>query len=326
MVKNVAKKNTFLIAVYAIICVGFILAAFFLFQSYENITYAQRLDKVSAIGYSPDKVISGGPPKDGIPSIDNPQFIPISEVDYIKDNELVLALEYKGEIKVYPFQILVFHEIVNDIVAGDPLAITYCPLCGTGIAYNREVGGEVLEFGVSGKLFNSNMLMYDRNTDSLWTQIDGLAVEGPLIGHELQAIGINTVLWSEWAHNHPEALVLSQDTGYDRQYGDDPYGDYYVTSDIWFPTENKDTSISPKEVIYGIEIGDRHKAYLEEDILTQAPFEDEFAGVSLLVERSDSGEITMTNLDANEEIIFERGFWFSWYAFHPETLVYGKNN
>ncbi|MFQ5976245.1 MAG: DUF3179 domain-containing (seleno)protein, partial [Candidatus Hydrothermarchaeales archaeon] len=131
----------------------------------------------------PSKLVSGGPPKDGIPSIDNPKFISIKEADkFLDDDELVVGINFKGVKRAYPLQIMVYHEVVNDIINDDPLLITYCPLCGTGIAFKRTIDGEAVEFGVSGKLYNSDLVLYDRKTDSYWDQITGRAIIGELVG------------------------------------------------------------------------------------------------------------------------------------------------
>ena len=146
----------------------------------------------------PSKIKGGGPPKDGIPSIDNPKYISVSEADkWIEDEALVLAIVYKGVERVYPLQIMTWHEIVNDNIAGDPILITYCPLCGSGIAYERKINGEEVEFGTSGKLYSSNLVMYDRKTDTYWSQIDGVAIVGELTGMELKEISLDTVTWGE---------------------------------------------------------------------------------------------------------------------------------
>jgi len=271
----------------------------------------------------PSKILSGGPPKDGIPSIDNPKFVPLSEADrWIEDNELVLAIIYKGVKRVYPLQILVWHEIVNDTIAGDPILITYCPLCGSGIAYRRSLDGEAVEFGTTGKLYNSNLVMYDRKTDTWWTQIDGKAIVGELTGRELTEISIDTVAWREWKQAHPDSEVLSQDTGFSRSYGRDPYGSYYEDSYLMFPVEHDDQRIHPKTVIFGIEVAGMYKAYKEQDVIQMGTFEDSVAGVPVRISRDAAGIVTFTNLDLRREIVKERDFWFAWYAFHPDTLVY----
>ena len=273
----------------------------------------------------PSKILSGGPPKDGIPSIDNPKFVSLQDADeWIEDNELVLAIIYKGVKRVYPLQIMVWHEIVNDNIAGDPVLITYCPLCGSGIAYEGKINGEAVEFGTSGKLYNSNLVMYDRKTDSYWSQIDGLAIVGPLTGTKLTPISIDTVVWRDWKAEHPDSEVLSQNTGFSRSYGRDPYGSYYENSFIWFPVEGEDNRIHPKTVIFGIEINGVHKAYKEEDLAELKEIKDKINNVNIKLERDNAGAIKITNLDTNEEIVKERDFWFAWYAFHPETELYER--
>ena len=271
----------------------------------------------------PSKIRSGGPPKDGIPSIDDPKFVSAEEADiWIADNELVLALVYKGVKRVYPFQILVWHEIVNDVVEGDPILVTYCPLCGSGIAYDRFFDGEGVEFGTTGKLYNSNLVMYDRRTDTYWTQIDGKAIIGELTGSELREISIDTVVWSDWIAEHPDSMVLSQETGYRRSYGSDPYGSYYEDSFVMFPVENEDKRIHPKTVIFGIEVDGVYKAYKEDDLKNKSTIRDTVNVVQIKVTRKRDGTVRIVSTDSGEEIIKERDFWFAWYAFHPDTLVY----
>lgn len=271
----------------------------------------------------PDKIKSGGPPMDGIPSIDNPKYVTGEEADeWIQDNELVLAITYKGVKRVYPLQILVWHEIVNDEIAGDPVLVTYCPLCGSGIAYEGKINGETVEFGTSGKLYNSNLVMYDRKTNSYWTQIDGLAIVGELTGTRLTPISIDTVVWREWKAVHSDFEVLSQDTGFRRAYGRDPYGSYYEDSYLFFPVENEDDRIHPKTVIFGIGVNGTYKAYREDDLKDLKTIDDTINGIRIQVERDDAGIVSITNLETGEEIVKERDFWFAWYAFHPETGVY----
>jgi len=274
----------------------------------------------------PKKIRSGGPPKDGIPSIDNPKFVTVAEADkWIQDNELVLAMIYKGVKRVYPLQILVWHEIVNDIIAKDPILITYCPLCGSGIAYERKINGEEVEFGTSGKLYNSNLVMYDRKTDSYWSQIEGLAIIGELTGLKLTPVSIDTVIWRDWKKAHPESKVLSQKTGFSRQYGRDPYGSYYEDSFLIFPVENEDKRVHPKTVVFGIEVNGAYKAYKEDDLIDLKVIQDTVNGVDIKVERDEVGIVKITNSNTKEEIVKERDFWFAWYAFHPETELFEKN-
>ena len=271
----------------------------------------------------PNKIRSGGPPKDGIPSIDNPEFVSVEEADqWLGDDELVMAIIHKGIKRVYPHQILVWHEIVNDTIAEDPLLITYCPLCGSGIAFERLIDGEAVEFGTSGRLYNSNLIMYDRKTETYWTQIEGKAVVGPLTGSRLQAVSVDTMPWKVWKKNHPDSEVLSRDTGHGRQYGVDPYGNYYTSGSLIFPVENEDSRVHPKTVIFGIEVDGKYKAYLETDLDDLGTIEDSLGGVKLRVTRDSAGIVRFTDTKTGREIVKDRDFWFAWYAFHPDTLVY----
>lgn len=288
----------------------------------EELEIKETEDGVKYI-IDPKKILSGGPPMDGIPSIDNPKFVSVKEAEeWIRDDELVLVMTYKGVERVYPLQIMVWHEIVNDVIADDPILITYCPLCGSGIAYERKIDGEEVEFGTSGKLYNSNLVMYDRKTESYWTQIEGLAVVGELTGRKLKPISVDTVVWRDWKEEHPDAEVLSQDTGFSRSYGRDPYGTYYENSFLFFPVENEEGNVHPKTVIFGIEVSGVYKAYKEIDLEKLGIIEDVVGGTNIKVERDKTGIVKVTNLDIGEEIVKERDFWFAWYAFHPETKLY----
>ena len=294
-------------------------------QEIKGYAIKQTVDGTKYI-IDPSMIRSGGPPKDGIPSIDNPKFVSVSEADeWIADNELVLVAEHNGVLKVYPLQIMVWHEIVNDFFGEEPIVITYCPLCGSGIAYERVINNQAVEFGTSGKLYNSNLIMYDRLTDTYWSQIDGLAIVGELVGQELVEVSVDTVSWADFTslESNLDAQVLSQDTGHSRQYGRDPYGSYYEDSFIMFGVEHEDNRVHPKTVIFGIEVDGVYTAYRESDLLENSVIEDVVNGVNVKVERSVDGRVTVINADSQEEIVKERDFWFAWYAFHPQTSLYG---
>jgi hypothetical protein len=173
-----------------------------------------------------EEIRSGGPPPDGIPSIDDPVFLPAADVDFLAENEAVLALTVNGDARAYPVQIMMWHEIVNDTVGGVPVAVTYCPLCNSALVYDRDVGDLVLEFGTSGLLLNSSLVMYDRQTETLWSHFTGAGIVGELTGVELETQPVATVSWSTWRDAHPDGLVLSRDTGFDRSYGQNPYPGY----------------------------------------------------------------------------------------------------
>ena len=172
------------------------------------------------------EIMSGGPPKDGIPALDAPSFIPVSEETRIGDREPVIAVEIDGQTpRAYPIRYLTWHEIVNDEIGGVPVAVTYCPLCNSGITFDRRVGGRVLSFGVSGKLRFSDMVMYDRETESWWQQAIGTGIVGEMTGVELTALPTWMESWAEFRDRNPDALVMDQPS-WPRQYGRNPYVGY----------------------------------------------------------------------------------------------------
>ncbi len=172
----------------------------------------------------PDDIISGGPPPDGIPPIDHPRFLAPGDATFLAEREPVLSVEIDGQAKAYPLQILVWHEIVNDEISGVPVSVTYCPLCNTGIAFERPtIHGELLDFGTSGKLYNANLVMYDRQTETYWAQATGQAILGELEGRQLAFVPARILSFGDWRAEHPDGLVLSRDTGFERPYGENPY-------------------------------------------------------------------------------------------------------
>ena len=231
-----------------------------------------------------DQIVSGGPPPDGIPSIDNPNFISVQEASkFLEDSELVLGLNINGDIRAYPLQILVWHEIVNDEVGGVPVAVTYCPLCFTNQVFNRTIddGQEVVEFGTSGKLYNSNLVMYDRTSKSLWSQALAEGIVGKYAGIKLERVPFDIAYWKEWKQLYPDSKVLSRDTGSNRPYGADPYGDYYTNSDVLFPVSNKDDRLDLKEIVVGLENKGQYKAYKLQEIENKKVINDQVNGKSI---------------------------------------------
>lgn len=232
----------------------------------------------------PGEVISGGPPPDGIPAIDKPRFERAGDVDWIDEDEPVLAFELDGEARAYPVQILTWHEIVNDTVAGVPVAITYCPLCNSAVAFERRLGNRVLEFGTSGRLYRSALIMYDRQTESLWAHFTGQAVAGRLTGEHLRYHPVSTVGWSDFRSAHPDALVLSRQTGFERDYGRNPYPGYddVDTSPFLFEGE-VDGRLAAKTRMVGLEVDGKAVAVPLEALRRQRLVAVEVAGRHLVV-------------------------------------------
>ncbi len=316
-----------------------------------------------------DEIQSGGPPKDGIPSIDNPQFVGSNAWDEqeLDDEQFVLGVEVDGSHRAYPFQILVWHELVNDTFEGLPILGSYCPLCGSAIAFVRKIdigdSSEVVEFGVSGKLYNSDLLMYDRKTESYWSQITGTAVVGELTGQRLEFYPSELMTWGDWKRAYPDSEVLTRSTGYDRDYDNPPYDGYDASPSIWFPVTGVDDRLHAKTRVTGVEVDpETFGAYPDDAVVEHGPINDEIGGVPLLVVanpeagntvgvfRRDSNGRALTfaasasglsdaetgsvwNLDGEavsgelagtflEPLITIKGFWFAWFAFHPETELW----
>jgi len=248
------------------VVVALVAAGAFAYVSYSPSPIGPNTSSSQSSGQivPPDQIVSGGPPPDGIPSIDSPRFTNVANASsWLSDDyDSVIGISLNGDVRAYPLQILVWHEIANDVVGGVPIAITYCPLCYTTQAFIRQVNGTAVQFGTSGKLYNNNLVMYDRLTKSLWSQEWGQAIEGSLSGYKLHRVPIDVTTWGAWKNLHPNTLVLSRQTGFNRDYSDDPYGNYYFTNGIYFPLSHLDTRLPQKTVVLGLTIGGASKAYI----------------------------------------------------------------
>lgn len=291
---------------------------------------------------------SGGPSKDGIPSIDQPEFWSATRGDeYLAPTDRVIGVYQEGEARAYPQRILVWHEIANDTVGGVNIAVTYCPLTGTALGFKRDE----TELGVSGRLVNSNLVMYDREAGSLWPQILGAAINGPYEGRGLEQLRVVWTTWEQWRERHPETKVLSTDTGYVRNYRRDPYGDYTPISGYYepsseriFPVQNEDGRYPPKREFFGfrtgaggvavdmdylaaqgaiaLEHGDHHYLVLHDDGLGTAwVFRgDEALDPPQEVAYGPDGP-RHESLDGLEPVNGFEAMWFAWVAFYPQTRV-----
>jgi hypothetical protein len=202
-------------------------------------------------------VLSGGPPKDGIPSIDNPEFWPVEDIKGLEEHEPVISVTIGGETKAYPVRILTWHEIVNDTIGGTPVAVTYCPLCNAAVVFDRTVDGQVTEFGVSGKLRYSDMIMYDRQTESWWQQFTGEAIVGSRLGTQLTIIPSRTESWSRFAKRHPGSQVLVPGNTHLRQYGSNPYVRYDTANRPFLFNGQFPEGIPPMAYVVAVKDGDK---------------------------------------------------------------------
>ena len=228
--------------------------------------------------------LTQGATKDGIPAINHPVFLPVDAVDFLNDREPVVAFEAGGEARAYPLQILTWHEIVNDVVAGRPVLITFCPLCNTAIAFDRTLAGETLEFGVSGFLRNSDLVMFDRGTESWWQQITGEAIVGELTGARLEFLPSSIVSWADFAAAFPDGRVLSRDTGFQREYGRNPYVGYDDIDSSPFLFDGKtDARLAAMERLVTVELGGEVAAYPFSRLETSLVASDSVGGTAIVI-------------------------------------------
>jgi Protein of unknown function (DUF3179) len=262
-----------------------------------------------------NEIHHGGPPRDGIPSIDQPAFISANDAQYLNDADQILGLIQNNIAKAYPIKILNWHEIVND----HDVMISYCPLCGTGMAFKSGN----MDFGVSGLLYNSDMLLYDRQTESLWSQIMAQAISGPLKGYKLKMLAVEHTDWLNWKNKHPDTQVLSNHTGYSRNYSVSPYDQYSTSEKLYFPVNNQSRAFHPKEKVIGIQLNGKFKAYAFSELSqsNSSIIKDTFSNQQIEIlfnAQHRSGTIKIRG--KNFPVI--TAYWFAWYAFHPDTEIY----
>ncbi len=260
-------------------------------------------------------ILSGGPGKDGIPAISSPKFEPIKKTD-IPDNTRGIFIEINGEEKFYPYNILVWHEVVNDTIGGQPIAITFCPLCGSAIAYDRVLDGNEVEFGVSGFLYESNLVMYDRtNTPTLWSQSTGRGIVGDQTGDELTRLPFQLLEVSTVKRKYPHTQIMTTNTGHSRDYTLYPYGDYDKNDNILFDVSVQDSRFSTKEIFYVVP----HKRGSVAFRFSKAPESEKvkYKQGELVALKSRDGEIVVKG--SNGKVIpgyYE--MWFSWATQHQD--------
>jgi hypothetical protein len=266
------------------------------------------------------EIISGGPARDGIPALDQPATERAAESSW-SDDEPVLAVVVGAESRAYPVAILNWHELVNDTLGGAPILVSFCPLCGTGLVFERRIAGTTRSFGVSGLLYRSDLLMYDRESESLWSQISAEAVTGRLRGQRLSVLRAQMSRWGRWRRAHPETTILSRATGHARDYDRTPYADYADSRRLFFPAP-VDPRYHPKMPTLGLRIaGTAARAYPASELArVGSPVEEDFAGRRVRV--SYDAERQVFDVEAPPDVEVIEGFWFAWAAFHPEGTVY----
>jgi hypothetical protein len=270
-----------------------------------------------------EAILSGGPPRDGIPAIDNPHFIAPVEAGFMLDGDEVVSVTVGGETRAYPLRILVWHEIVNDEIAGKPIAVTYCPLCGTAMVFSRKVDARILDFGVSGLLFQSDVLMYDRQTESLWSQLAMSAVSGPLVKSKLVWLPSSQLTWAAWKTKYPQGKVLSTDTGPRRNYSGNAYARYKKSPDTMFPVPSTRTELPKKEWVVGVIVDGVACAYPIQSLPAHKSVSDQVNGIALEISHdADRQQVTIIERASGIAVPAVKVYWFAWQAFYPETKLW----
>jgi hypothetical protein len=278
---------------------------------------------------------SGGPGKDGIPALDEPAFAPAAEIDFVEPAEPVLEVAVGRDVRAYPIQILIWHEIVSDVVGGTPVAVTFCPLCNTALVYDRRVAGRTLDFGTTGNLRNSDLVMYDRQTETWWQQFGGRALVGELVGRRLEPVPARIVSWRDFRDRRPQGRVLTRDTGHDRPYGRNPYTGYDdVAAPPFFPTRSDDR-LPPKARVVFLERGRDAVAVPFQTLRRRGAVTVLVGGHRLVVrwragvaspldadEIADGRDVgTVEVLERGRLVAFDQPFWFAVAAFRPNVRV-----
>lgn len=259
--------------------------------------------------------------RDCIPAIDAPTFVDARAATYLTDDDLVLALQVGRSKRAYPVRLLNYHEIVNDTIEGKPVAITFCPLCGSGMAFSRRVRGRTTTFGVSGLLYNSDLIMYDRASKSLWQQITGAALVGPHRGEVLTPWPMTMTTWANWRSSHPDTQVLAPPAAEGRYASSTPYGDYDSSSRLMFPVTANDPRVHPKTVVFGAIIDGQAVAVSDRLLSRDGVVTQDVAGHRYAWSKSKDGSVQLTNEHGDVRRDAHRMFWFAWFSFNPGTQL-----
>lgn len=281
-----------------------------------------------------NQIHSGGPPKDGIPALTSPKLMAAKEASYLRPTDRVIGFVAGNQARAYPLRILNYHEIVNDRVGELPVAITYCPLCDSVAAFDRRTELGVREFGVSGLLYNSNVLMYDRASgradggrlESLWSQLKAEGISGPGANQTLDTLPVELTTWKDWLSRYPHTKVLSLQTGHQRNYERSPYADYFSRPDLMFPAQPISDALPTKEKVLGVWTQNAARAYpLSAFSRDRTRVEDTIGGRRIVIEflngeNADAKSLRVAQADAGVQWMYS--LWFAWHAFRPETEVF----
>lgn len=272
-----------------------------------------------------EEIRRGGVPKDGIPALTEPKFVAAKDVDFLQASDKVIGVVHGDIVRAYPLRIIVWHEIVNDTLGDRALAITYCPLCGTSMVFERTYGDETFTFGVSGLLYQSDVLMYDRESDSLWSQLKMESVAGAHVGTPLTWLASELMTWAAWQAMHPESEVLSTDTGHNRNYERTAYAGYEQKGTTIFPVPRTRNELETMDWVVGIVVNGEAKAYPIKalELLGDTELPDQVGGEAIKVSYDAEKEWPrVTRVTGGEAVAHVNAYWFAWQAFYPETGLY----
>jgi hypothetical protein len=271
------------------------------------------------------EIKNGGVPKDGIPALTSPKFVKADQASYLLGKDLILGLNIDGITKAYPLKILDRHELINDLVSNQNVLVSHCPLCNSTIVFDPVVGNKLLHFGVSGLLYQSDVLMYDIESESLWSQLSETAISGKYSGKQLRILPSEITSWENWKANYPETLVLSSETGYRISYSATAYKKYKASNKLMFPVSRTNTSLANKEIVLGIRIGNTAKAYPISQLKKKGrSFKDIVGSKAITIEVNETFSDAVFIDEAGMEIPHIRSYWFAWYTFNTETLIYKR--
>lgn len=271
-----------------------------------------------------DEIVVGAA-RDAIPAIDAPRFVTARDANFLRPEDRVLGFAHDGRPRAYPLRILDQHEVVNDATGPEPVAITWCPLCASGVAFRARADGRTLRLRVSGLLFNSDVLLYDQATQSLWSQLLGRAISGPAAGATLEMLPLSHTTWGDWLARHPGTLVLAPDTGSSLDYTRSIYADYVASPAPMFPVRHVSDRYPGKSLVVGVVVDGVAKAYPFAELgETSGLVEDSLAGRPLQVLYDGPQQTAMVFDARGREVPSVIAYWFAWYAFHPDGLVYAR--
>jgi hypothetical protein len=266
-------------------------------------------------------ILPGGPRRDGIRSVDEPRFAAADDVTWVAPDTQVIGIEIDGEARAYPVHLLEYHQIVNDAFGSRPVVVTYDPLSGTPVVFDARADGRALRFGVSGLIHESNFLLYDRETESLWSQLLGRAITGPLKGVGLRRIRSRQESYAVWRRRHPETRVLERPFPKRIDYRYSRFEDYWISETIPFPVSHRDERFHPKAGVLGVTAGDRSRAYLGPVVVEAGGrIVDELDGHRILIAYDVAA--SSFSWEIPEALDVQDAYWFAWKTFHPDTEVW----